>query len=304
MCEGFPYKWADMRQDSSHGSDNGGAHFFVCVLRLTLCPPTSSEATVCTNLSTFSLILATLTHLPNAQRWACWFVTLPWRVGPWWGTKFLCNVLVAFISEWWFMISHVYFLSWKLYSFVVFLIVLILKDCLSIWWTNGIWAESLDLILFLDFLNFFVNMHLRISFARVQISKFLDLQIKSYGETKKLGEVWVGRACARANHRTGRWPTVARQPWPVVWQTIGCSSCDPPFFQFFNFLWLFFGVMRKFGDGPSISEEWVYSIPIFWTLPLHLGGWKLPFVMELGDFIFFQKKFGKIRIHQDWNITR
>jgi hypothetical protein len=33
------------------------------------------------------------------------------------------------------------------------------------------------------------------------------------------------------------------------------------------------------------------SSPIFWTLPLHLGGWNLPSLMEYGDFIFFQILF-------------
>jgi hypothetical protein len=33
------------------------------------------------------------------------------------------------------------------------------------------------------------------------------------------------------------------------------------------------------------------SSPIFWTLPLHLGGWNLPSLMEHGDFNFFQILF-------------
>jgi hypothetical protein len=44
-------------------------------------------------------------------------------------------------------------------------------------------------------------MHLVISFAGVQIFKFLDLQIKSYGCLKILGEAWKGRACAGANQQ-------------------------------------------------------------------------------------------------------
>jgi hypothetical protein len=54
---------------------------------------------------------------------------------------------------------------------------------------------------FLNFLKFFVNMHLVISFIGVQISYFLDLRIKSYGCLKILEEVWVGQACARANQQ-------------------------------------------------------------------------------------------------------
>ena len=56
-------------------------------------------------------------------------------------------------------------------------------------WPNQIWAMSLDLILFSDFLKLFVNMHLAISFLGVKISYSLDLQIKSYGCLKILGEV-------------------------------------------------------------------------------------------------------------------
>jgi hypothetical protein len=37
-------------------------------------------------------------------------------------------------------------------------------------WPNWSWAMSLDLNLFLDILKLFVNMHLGISFAGVQIS--------------------------------------------------------------------------------------------------------------------------------------
>jgi hypothetical protein len=68
-------------------------------------------------------------------------------------------------------------------------------------WTNRFWAVSLDLILFLYFLKLFVNMRLGISFAGVQISKKLDLWIKSYGEIKILEEVWARRASTRANQQ-------------------------------------------------------------------------------------------------------
>jgi hypothetical protein len=43
-------------------------------------------------------------------------------------------------------------------------------------------------------------MRLTISFAGVQISYFLDPRIKNYGCLKILGEVWAGRACARAKN--------------------------------------------------------------------------------------------------------
>jgi hypothetical protein len=64
---------------------------------------------------------------------------------------------------------------------------------------GGIWAVSLDLKLFLDFLKLFVNIRHAISFAWIQFSYFLDLRIKSYGCLKVLGEVWAGQALAQAN---------------------------------------------------------------------------------------------------------
>jgi hypothetical protein len=59
--------------------------------------------------------------------------------------------------------------------------------------------------------------------------------------------------------------------------------------------------MKKFEDGLGILGVWVYNTPIFWTLPLHLGGWNLLFFMELGDFIFFHF-LAKIRVLQDLHI--
>jgi hypothetical protein len=41
---------------------------------------------------------------------------------------------------------------------------------MSVRHTTRFWVALLEVILFLDFLKLFVNMHLRISFAGVQIS--------------------------------------------------------------------------------------------------------------------------------------
>jgi hypothetical protein len=58
------------------------------------------------------------------------------------------------------------------------------------------------------------------------------------------------------------------------------------------------GVRKKI-MGFWVVWEWawhlgerVYITPIFWTLPLHLEGWNLPFFMEFGGFIFFEILFG------------
>jgi hypothetical protein len=52
---------------------------------------------------------------------------------------------------------------------------------------------AVNLIFFKNVLKLFVKMCLAISFARVQISYFSDLWIKSYGCLKFLGEVWVAK---------------------------------------------------------------------------------------------------------------
>ena len=52
--------------------------------------------------------------------------------------------------------------------------------------------------------------------------------------------------------------------------------------------------IRRFGKSPLRV-----SSPTFWTLPLHLEEWNLPFLMELGDFFFSHFYFAKIRAHKD-----
>jgi hypothetical protein len=42
-------------------------------------------------------------------------------------------------------------------------------------------------------------MHYRISFAEIQFLSFSDIQIKSYGEMKILGEVGAGHASVGTN---------------------------------------------------------------------------------------------------------
>jgi hypothetical protein len=71
---------------------------------------------------------------------------------------------------------------------------------MSVRWTNRFWSVSLEHNLFLDFLNFFVNMCLVINFVGKKMH-FLDLRIKSYGCLKFQREVWARRACAVANEK-------------------------------------------------------------------------------------------------------
>jgi hypothetical protein len=132
---------------------------------------------------------------------------------------------------------------------------------------------------------------------------------------KILGEVSAGRACVGVNEkeltRCGKkegqeeekgWGRYTKgDPLAIARSLIDCGLLLF-FHYFFYFFALFFGCYE---DGPGILGEWVYSTSIFWTLPLHLGGWNLPFLIELGDFIFFPKfLFAKIRVHQDLNIHR
>jgi hypothetical protein len=60
--------------------------------------------------------------------------------------------------------------------------------------------------------------------------------------------------------------------------------------QFFQKIWFFFFFL-SYEDLPHILEEWMYNTSIFWSLPLPLEVLNLPFLIELGDFIFFQKHF-------------
>jgi hypothetical protein len=91
----------------------------------------------------------------------------------------------------------------------------------------------------------------------------LDLQIKSYGEIKLLGEIWAGQASARANH----------QEFTTSAQNVGSMNKE---------VWK--------------SPLRVSSL-VFWTLFLHLGGWIFPFLMELGISFYFNF-LAKIRVRQ------
>jgi hypothetical protein len=79
---------------------------------------------------------------------------------------------------------------------------------------------------------------------------------------------------------------------PSQLATNGCppATAQAPFaiqvFQFFNFF--NFGT---FEEQPGILGEWVYNTSIFWSLPLHMEVLNLPFLMEIGDFTFFQILF-------------
>jgi hypothetical protein len=62
----------------------------------------------------------------------------------------------------------------------------------------------------------------------------------------------------------------------------------PLFLLFFYFFIIVFGSL---GNGLGLLGEWVYNTPIFWSLPLHLEVLNVPFLMEIGDFTFFQILF-------------
>jgi hypothetical protein len=76
----------------------------------------------------------------------------------------------------------------------------------------------------------------------------------------------------------GRPPTVGRH---LALSNLLSFSC---FFFFYNFF------LESLENGPGLLGEWVYSTPIFGSLPLHLEVLNVPFRMEIGGFIFFQKK--------------
>jgi hypothetical protein len=84
-------------------------------------------------------------------------------------------------------------------------------------------------------------------------------------------------------------------------------------------LWMFEVLRRRTGTCCSQStrvdyispNKWAVGIrnleksplrvssPIFWTLPLHLGGWNLPSPMEYGDFNYFQILF-LLKLEYTW----
>jgi hypothetical protein len=219
---------------------------------------------------------------------------------------------------------------------------------MSIWWTNQLWAVSLDLILFLDFLKLFVEMRLAISFAWVQIHNFWTYKSKVMDVWSFLGEVWAGRPWTGANEvelikvpksggrrrkeRGGRKEKRGTCLWSASdcwlsasWQLAvagqGSSSLGRPatrghplatahsltqaaagplFPSFFWFKKKFVSVVWRWAWHLG---EWVYSTPFFWTLPLHLEGWNLPFFTEQKDFFsaFF---FPKIRVDLELHIHR
>jgi hypothetical protein len=107
-------------------------------------------------------------------------------------------------------------------------------------------------------------------------------KMRAVGNRKILKERSLGHP-----RRAGRRPLIAGRPRPTVYQIVDWN----PFFHFFDICLFIFGVMK---NGLGILGNWVYNTSIFWTLFLHLEVWNLPFVMELGDFIFFQNFWLKL----------
>jgi hypothetical protein len=122
-------------------------------------------------------------------------------------------------------------------------------------WPNRFWSVSLDLTLFLDFLNFFVKMRLRISFVWAQISWFYELPFKSYGCLKfwagfgqgghvlepmtrswpHVQKIWAGRK----KNLEFRAPVQGRLRLDIstIWHSV----------ETFWFFWFFFGNLEEVG---------------------------------------------------------
>jgi hypothetical protein len=96
---------------------------------------------------------------------------------------------------------------------------------------------------------------------------------------KKFGQ--GGQASTR-----GRRATVGH--WLAAGQCMAMSRSVPYFLKFFYF-WNF--LFWKLGNGPGLLGEWMYITSIFWSLPLHLEVLNVPFLMEIGNFTFFQILF-------------
>ena len=119
------------------------------------------------------------------------------------------------------------------------------------------WWVSLKIALFLNFLNILVKMHLAIS--------FVGQKIVFFGHTDQ--KLWMFEVLRRSMGRTGMcWSQPVRVHYisPKRW-VLGIRNLEK-----------------------SLSRV---SSPNFWTLPLHLEGWKFPSLMEHGDMNFFQILF-------------
>jgi hypothetical protein len=83
----------------------------------------------------------------------------------------------------------------------------------------------------------------------------------------------------------GERPAVAR--WLRAYSI--AASLFPIFLIWFDFWFDLIFIFWEYEVLPGILGEWVYNTPIFWSLPnLTLEVLNLPFLMEIGDFIFFQ----------------
>jgi hypothetical protein len=150
----------------------------------------------------------------------------------------------------------------------------------------------------------------------------LDLRIKNYGCLKFQGEVWAGGHVLEPTSKS--WPVAQKVEgkkkkkfkkngyspigWGVDPRLAGNRGSMPQLVRLYPFFWkkviykfYFFG---SWGNGPRLLGEWVYSTPIFWSLPLYLEVLILLEFIESGDFTFFQKNNSKFSAHLDLHIYR
>jgi hypothetical protein len=137
-------------------------------------------------------------------------------------------------------------------------------------------------------------MCLGISFAEVQISYFLDLRIKTMGVWK-----FEGNKLHRSTNFIFFGPT-DQKLWVFenLKRSMGMSSMcysQPASVDYISPKWWVVGI-RNFEKSPLRV-----SSPIFWTLSLHLEECNLTFLMELGDFIFFQ--FFLLKLEDTWTFV-
>jgi hypothetical protein len=132
-----------------------------------------------------------------------------------------------------------------------------------------------------------------------------------------LGEVWAGRACAGANQQEfttcaekGRQKKIyffaqgevrvpGREPVKLLdWQPLN-------FFILFSFSFSFWSYEELWGWAWHFGRMGVHH-PHFLkvALVLHLEGWNLLFLIELGDFIFFANIWVNVDLHiHHWDFS-
>ena len=149
----------------------------------------------------------------------------------------------------------------------------------------------------------------------MQTPGFQELRFKSYGCLKYLGELWAGWAYVGTNQQELTTCARSREKGKKKFQKRGASQsclCIDPRLVIARWLrvdtWTWLAWFLLFGNfllevweiGHGFWENWCTVHPFFQVSSLHLELSNLPFLIEFGDFTFFEILFlKKFRIDLD-----